>query len=487
VTARYSTTMDQHTTRSSRALGSNYVLEREIGGGATGRVWRAVRRADGAQVAVKILRAEFAGDTDSVVRILRQRTVLAEVRHPNLVRVHDLVAEGGQLAVVMDLVEGRDLRQVIREMPLGRHDTLTILAQVALALTAVHAAGVVHRDIKPENVLIQWHGDRPHAMLTDFGLAKFLDSPVWTSASVLHGTPAYLSPEVVTGKPAGPEADVYALSIMAYELLAGQRPVQADNPAALLLAHLGAEVSRPPGLTDGLWRLISAGLAKEPKARPTAAEFAANILDPDGTTPEGATPDGKTPDGNTPDRNTPDRNTPVLGSASFGHPGRELATASTMDAIRPAPLKPKPPKPKRGRRWILWTAGALCLVLGVGAGLWAGRPDNGPAKQSPPSTPPQQPIFYYLPVTATSPKVGEVQLKFLDAGDIPGFESYIVFRDELVIEQITVGRTTSYTYLTADHTTEFCYKVAALLQIEKPPPGPRIEPACLAADGKLKG
>lgn len=237
--------LDQHATRSSRALGSNYMLEREIGGGATGRVWCGTRRADGAAVAVKVLRSEFAGDEDSMVRFLRQRTVLAQVVHPHLVRVHDLVAEGDLLAVVMDLIEGPDLRQVIREAPLNREDTLTILAQVASALNAVHAAGVVHRDIKPENVLVQGRVGSPHAMLTDFGLAKFLDGPAFTSASVLQGTPAYMAPEVVTGKPAGPESDIYALAVMAYELLAGQRPVHADNPAALLLAHLSAEVARP--------------------------------------------------------------------------------------------------------------------------------------------------------------------------------------------------------------------------------------------------
>jgi len=463
---RYSTTMNQDTTRSSRALGSNYVLEREIGGGATGRVWRAIRRADGAAVAVKVLRAEFASDNDSVVRFLRQRTVLAEVAHPHLVRVHDLVAEGDMLAVVMDLVEGKDLRQVIREtnsLPppspagpppfrLNREEALTVLAQVAAALAAVHAAGVVHRDVKPENVLIQRqggaHNSAPHAMLTDFGLAKFLDGPAFTSASVLHGTPAYLAPEVVTGNPAGPESDIYALSIMAYELLAGHRPVQADNPAALLLAHLGAEVSRPPGLPDGLWRLISAGLSKEPRARPTAAEFAALIL----------------------------------------NPGRETTTASTMDAIRPAPVKPKEPKPKRRKRWILWAAGALCLVLGVGAGLWAGRAGQKSPQTQTSQTPEPAPYQYVLPIEARSPKPGEILLKFPNAKDLDGFESYIIYRDQDPIEQFTEWAADGYVYRTGDHSTAFCYKVVALLQTTKPPPvALEIPPACQPANGKSRG
>jgi serine/threonine protein kinase len=460
---RYSTTMDQHTTRSSWALGSNYVLEREIGGGATGRVWRGMRRADRAPVAVKVLRSEFAGDTDSVVRFLRQRTVLAQVIHPNLVRVHDLVAEGDMLAVVMDLVEGKDLRQVIRSTPdggpLNREYTLTILAQVASALSAVHAAGVVHRDIKPENVLIQWHGNAPHAMLTDFGLAKFLDSPVWTSASVLHGTPAYIAPEVVMGKPAGPEADIYALSIMAYELLAGQRPVQADNPAALLLAHLGAEISRPPGLPDGLWRLISAGLSKEPQARPTAAAFAASILNPGQQSVAG----------------------PIFPA------GQQNTAASTMDALRPAPVKPKPPKPKRPRRWLLWVAGALCVVLGVAAGLWVGRPDTKAPQSQPSKTPGPPLIQYVLPAEVTSPKAGEVLIKFPSANNLEGFESYIIFRESDPIEQFEEWNKDGFTYSIGDHTTQFCYRVVALLQTDKPPAALEIPPVCQAANGKPRG
>jgi hypothetical protein len=256
---------------------------------------------------------------------------------------------------------------------------------------------------------------------------------------------------VVTGKPAGPESDIYALSIMAYELLAGQRPVQADNPAALLLAHLGAEVARPPGLPDGLWRLISAGLSKEPEARPTAAEFAARVLDP----------------------------------------GHEATTASTMDALRPAPVEPKPPKPKRRKRWMLWTAGALCLLLGVGAGMWFGRPDNnnpqGQTQASASAKPAPAPVVYHLAVTATSPRQGEIQLKFLDASTLPGFDSYIIYRDQTVVMQLAEGRTTSYLYRTDDYKTEFCFEVVALLQVENPPPAPKTEPACIAADGKRKG
>ncbi|HEX6685129.1 MAG TPA: serine/threonine-protein kinase [Candidatus Limnocylindrales bacterium] len=466
----------------TRALGSGYLLEQEIGGGATGRVWRGVRRRDGAQVAIKLLRSEFARDTENVVRFLRQRTVLPNVEHPNLVRVHDLVAEGDMLAVVMDLVQGRDLRQIIRESPLTREQSIIVLAQVASALDAVHAAGVVHRDVKPENVLVVWRGEaHPHAMLTDFGLAKVLDSPAFTSASVLHGTPAYIAPEVVTGRGAGPEADVYGLSVMAYELLVGVRPVQADNPAALLLAHLEAEIVRPQGMPDELWKLIRSGLAKDPAMRPTAARFAARIMGAPSSPAEHEMSNVVSMPTRTPTRSpdrTPDR-TPVRTPVRTQTPD-----SSTMDAIRPAPFAPEPVA-KRRKRWPLWVAGSLCLVLGVGGGLWLGNPDKSPGDTQPSSSAGPPLHTYYLAITrATSPKAGQIVLVFQDAKDLPGFDNYLVFRDGVPIQQLNAVDNTTFTYETGDTKTEHCFAVAALLETDNPPLGPKTEPTCLSANGK---
>jgi hypothetical protein len=123
--------------------------------------------------------------------------------------------------------------------------------------------------------------------------------------------------------------------------------------------------------------------------------------------------------------------------------------------------------------------------------VWFGRPGNrspqGEAGASASAKPAPAPAVYYLAVTATSPRTGEIQLKFLDASNLPGFESYVVMRDGTVIDQLLVGTTTAYLYRTEDHQTEFCFTVAALLQVENPPPAPKTEPACIAADGKRKG
>ncbi|WP_165975410.1 serine/threonine-protein kinase, partial [Actinomadura rubrisoli] len=215
---------------SASPLGSLYLLEHVIGSGATGRVWQGRRRADDALLAVKVLRGEFADDMDAVTRFLRQKTVLRGLAHPHLVRVRDLVAEGDVLAIVMDLVDGDDLRRVLAAGTLRPDQFLTVLGQAAGALAAVHAAGVTHRDIKPENVLVTRRGAEPFALLTDFGLAGIADGAVLTRASQLVGTPAYIAPEAVAGRPAGPAADVYALGVTLYEALAGRRPFHAPNP-----------------------------------------------------------------------------------------------------------------------------------------------------------------------------------------------------------------------------------------------------------------
>jgi hypothetical protein len=494
---RYSTNMAREMETNAvppRALGSGYLLETEIGSGATGRVFRGRRRFDDAPVAIKVLRPEFAKETDAVVRFLRQRTVLPTVTHPHLVRVHDLVAEGEVIAVIMDLVQGEDLRQVIRRGALTLAQSLQIIGQMAGALAAVHAAGVVHRDIKPENVLVQWDGAAPWAMLTDFGLAKVLDSPVWTSASQLHGTPAYLAPEVVSGRKAGPPADIYALAVMAYELLAGQRPFQADNTAALLLAHLDTDPVRPPGMSSALWQTLQSGLAKDPETRPTATTFASGLTPLSspglygqpiyaGDAAQEQVYDTPTSPGDALSAAGVSGPSPASGGpAGSGGlvAGDDLPTGlPTLDALRPAPPEPVEPK-RRKKRWIWWTAGALCLTLGTAAGIWAGRPDPTPPADNTPQPVPHQ---FFVPITATSSKPGEIRLSFPDMRNQAGFDSYLVYRDKQVVQQLG-GDSTTYLYETGDLRTEHCFEVAALLLTLAPPAPLQTSPACLTADGK---
>ncbi|QYC44135.1 Serine/threonine-protein kinase PrkC [Nonomuraea coxensis DSM 45129] len=254
-------------------LGSRYTLLEEIGAGGMGTVWRARERDTGDVVAVKLLRDGLAGDADLVLRFVQERNVMRALRHPNIVTVRDFVIEGDRLALVMDLVEGGDLRGLLRRrgtLPPG--EAARLLAGIAAALAAAHAAGVAHRDVKPGNVLIDAGTGR--ARLTDFGVARIVHGPGLTQTSSIIGTPAYLAPEIAGGDAATPAVDVYALGLILYELLAGRPPFVGEHPMALLRQHASSMPRRLPGMPDALWQVIVACVAKEPGARPEAAAVA---------------------------------------------------------------------------------------------------------------------------------------------------------------------------------------------------------------------
>lgn len=220
-----------------RPVGSKYLLEEPLGRGATGTVWRARQRETagaeaavagqpGETVAIKVLKEELASDADIVMRFLRERSVLLRLTHPNIVRVRDLVVEGELLALVMDLIDGPDLHRYLRENgPLTPVAAALLTAQIADALAASHADGVVHRDLKPANVLLKQTGGEMHPMLTDFGIARLADSPGLTRTHEFVGTPAYVAPESAEGRPQTSAVDVYGAGILLYELVTG-RPVR---------------------------------------------------------------------------------------------------------------------------------------------------------------------------------------------------------------------------------------------------------------------
>ncbi|WP_460433872.1 serine/threonine-protein kinase, partial [Angustibacter speluncae] len=260
-----------------RPVGSRYRVHDRIGSGATGTVWRGERTDDGTPVAVKLLRTELAEDPDVVTRFVRERSTLVALDHPHLVGVLDLVAEGELLAIVMPLVEGVDLRHHLRgdaDGPrLSRRAAVGLLADVADALATVHAAGVVHRDVKPENVLIGGTTARPVGMLTDFGIASATRDSRLTRSSRFVGTPVYLAPERALGRTSGAPADVYALAVTVYEVLAGHPPFAAADDLAVLRAQVDEHARRPDGWDDAVWDVVSAALAKSPAVDPGDAEL----------------------------------------------------------------------------------------------------------------------------------------------------------------------------------------------------------------------
>ncbi len=253
-------------------LGSGYVLHEPIGRGAFGQVWRGSTVDGDRPVAVKVLRGELADDPEVVARFVQERSVLLGFSDPHLVTVRDLVVEGDTLAIVMDLVNGVDLRVYLRERgKLELTAAVALTCQVLRALKTVHAAGIVHRDLKPANVLVDvTDPDDPQARLTDFGVARLAHGPSLTRLTGMIGTPMYMAPELAHREHAQPPADIYSAGIMLYELLAGNPPFSAPHPVALLRAHMEDAPKPIPGLPPALWDVIARMLAKAPADRPTA-------------------------------------------------------------------------------------------------------------------------------------------------------------------------------------------------------------------------
>jgi serine/threonine-protein kinase len=267
----------------ARKIGSRYTANQILGRGSAGTVW--LGEGPEGPVAIKLLREDLASDQELVGRFVQERTALLGLEHPNVVSVRDLVVDGNDLALVMDLVRGTDLRtRLERERRLAPEAAVAIVADVARGLAAAHAAGVVHRDVKPENVLLDMQGPlgpggAHPALLTDFGVAKLIDSPKRTRATKIIGTPDYLAPEIVEGLPPRAAVDIYALATVLYELLAGFTPFGGGHPGAVLRRHVTESVAPLPGIPDELWQLLVQCLAKAPASRLRASELAARLTE----------------------------------------------------------------------------------------------------------------------------------------------------------------------------------------------------------------
>jgi hypothetical protein len=260
-------------------VGGRYRLVSRIASGGAGQVWSAVDETLDRPVAVKLLRADVADDASFRERFRREARAAAGLNHPGVATVYDYgtesTAEADLPYLVMELVDGEALDVVIRrDGRLRPAVVVVLLARTAGALAAAHERGVVHRDVKPSNLLVRADGA---VKVTDFGIAQVeavAHSPLTRTGTVL-GTVQYLSPEQASGAPSGPPVDVYALGVVAHECLTGARPFSADSPVAVAVAHvneppppLPAEV--PASLAD----LVTAMLAKDPAARPSAADVA---------------------------------------------------------------------------------------------------------------------------------------------------------------------------------------------------------------------
>src|SRR5713226_6139309 len=221
------------------AVGETYRIERELGGGGMGRVFLAVETALGRHVVLKVLPPGLAAGVNAE-RFRREIQLAASLQHPHIVPLLTAGATGDLLYYAMPFIPGESLRaKLAREGELPVPEAVHILADVVDALAYAHAQGIVHRDVKPDNVLLSGK----HALVTDFGVAKAVSASgkdsTLTSLGLALGTPAYMAPEQAAGDPhVDARADLYAVGVVAYEMLAGRLPFTASSPQAMLAAHV---------------------------------------------------------------------------------------------------------------------------------------------------------------------------------------------------------------------------------------------------------
>jgi serine/threonine protein kinase len=253
-----------------RTLGE-YRIEGIVGAGRMGVVYRAID-GSGRSVALKVLREDVAAiDAVYSERFRREGLLLASLNHPNVIPIHGTGEVDGALYIATQLTEST-LRETILAGPIPVDEALAILAAVASALDAAHAAGVIHRDIKPANVLMD---PGPRVYLTDFGLARDPTGIALTVPGQVLGTIDYMAPELLEGVRIGPATDIYALACLAVETLTGKVPYPRDNDAAITYAHVmdspPSVAARRAELPEALDDVIAFGMAKKADERPASA------------------------------------------------------------------------------------------------------------------------------------------------------------------------------------------------------------------------
>lgn len=256
----------------------HYQLQKLIGRGGMGEVYRAYDTHTDRVVALKVLPPHLAQDTTFQRRFRRESQAAAGVQDPHVVPIHSYGEIDGRLYLDMRLIEGRNLGTILQEAdkPLLPSFAVKVIEQVATALDAAHAAGLIHRDVKPSNVLIT---DRDFVYLIDFGLARSAGEPGMTTAGSTLGTLAYMAPERFNGGTIDPRSDIYALTCVLYECLTGVRPYPADSLEQQIAGHIVAPVPKPSAVNPRLAafdEVIAKGMAKKPDQRyQSAAELAA--------------------------------------------------------------------------------------------------------------------------------------------------------------------------------------------------------------------
>jgi len=267
-----------------QSLGRYHILE-QLGEGGMAVVYKAYDTRLETDMAVKVIRTERLSPEilqKALKRFEREAKVLAQLTHPNIVKVLDYGEYENEPYLVMPYLSGGTLKRMLKGKPIPWQEAVRLLIPIARALDYAHKRGMIHRDVKPSNILITDSGE---PMLTDFGVAKIIDEEATmdlTGTSGTVGTPEYMAPEQVTSKSIDARADIYALGVVFYEMVTGRKPYQADTPMAVLFKHTSEPLPRPKNfvlsLPDNVEQILIKVLAKKPEDRyQSAKEFAVSL------------------------------------------------------------------------------------------------------------------------------------------------------------------------------------------------------------------
>ena len=354
-------------------LRDRYQLQRLIGRGGMADVYLALDLRRQVEVAIKVLREDLAEDPEFVTRFQREAEALARLDHPNVVRFYSFERQANSAFIVMDYVAGNTLRGRLMEAggPLPLDEVTRIMRQITAALYYAHSQGYVHRDIKPGNIMFKEDGT---ALLSDFGIARVAEGTTMTMGPI--GTPAYMSPEQILGRPVDARTDIYSLGVVLYEMVTGRRPFLGETGTGtsttdrIRQEHLHAQPPDPrrfnPSLPPAAVSVLMTALAKDPAQRfqdvisfgqawlqavgPMLGQAAATGVRPSGPATAATFP-------GQPRTMTPPRQSPAGPTAVY-------QAQPATPTWQPQPVPAAPPK---GRNWTLWVVLGAVAILGGGA------------------------------------------------------------------------------------------------------------------------
>ncbi|HEX7843628.1 MAG TPA: protein kinase, partial [Kofleriaceae bacterium] len=252
-------------------IDGRYEILTRIGEGGMGVVYKARQTPLDRVIAVKMLNAQMAGDPTWVQRFYNEAKACSRLQHPNTIRMFDFgQTKDGRLFMTMEFLDGMSLREALSKGPLAPHRVVKVLIQCCASLAEAHSIGIIHRDIKPDNVfLLNMAGSPDFVKLLDFSVAKLLEGDrMKTQAGVVFGTPQYMSPEQGRGLPLDARSDLYALGILAFEMLTGNVPFNDENPMTVIQMHLHAGIPPlPASIPPSVQQIVRRALEKEPNRR----------------------------------------------------------------------------------------------------------------------------------------------------------------------------------------------------------------------------